>query len=43
MDEMEFKKAPQANLQTWSGVGRMITISSIAIVIVLALMAATLL
>ncbi|RVU38488.1 aa3-type cytochrome c oxidase subunit IV [Hwanghaeella grinnelliae] len=42
MDEMEFKKAPQANLQTWSGVGKMITISSIAIVILLAIMAATL-
>ena len=42
MEEMEFKKAPQANLQTWGGVGKMITISTIAIVIVLAIMAATL-
>ena len=43
MDEMEFKKAPQANLQTWNGVGKLITISTVAILIVLALMAAALL
>lgn len=43
MEEMEFKKAPQANLQTWSGVGRMITISTVAILAVLAIMAAALL
>ncbi len=42
MDELEFKKAPQANLQTWSGVGKLITFSTIAIVIVLLIMAATL-
>lgn len=43
MEEMEFKKAPQANLQTWNGVGRLITISTIAILITLAIMAAALL
>ena len=42
MDELEFKKAPQANLETWSGVGRLITYSTVAIVIVLLIMAATL-
>jgi|GEM_PF-3096322 len=42
MEEMEFKKAPQANLQTWAGVGRMIALSSIAIMVLLAIMAATL-
>ena len=42
MDEMEFKKAPQSNLQTWSGVGKLIAWSTIAIVIVLLIMAATL-
>lgn len=43
MEDLEFKKAPQANLQTWGGVGKMIAISTVAIVIVLLLMAATLL
>jgi len=42
-DELEFKKAPQANLQTWSGVTRLFVIGVVAIVIVLLLMAATLL
>jgi len=42
MDDMEFKNAPQANLQTWSGVGKLIAYSTVAVVIVLLIMAATL-
>lgn len=43
MEEMEFKKAPQANLQAWNGLGKTATISTVAIIIVLAIMAAALL
>ncbi|MDW3207865.1 MAG: hypothetical protein R8L07_20205 [Alphaproteobacteria bacterium] len=42
MDDMEFSKAPRANLDTWDGLKKTITWSSVAIVIVLAIMAATL-
>jgi len=41
-EEMEFTKAPQANLQTWAGVTRLITISCVAIAIFLLILAATL-
>ena len=41
-DELEFKNAPRANLQTWDGLNKLIAISAVAIVIVLLLMAATL-
>ena len=41
-EDMEFTKAPQANLQTWHGVTRLITISGIAIAILMLIMAGTL-
>jgi hypothetical protein len=40
---MEFLSAPQQNLQTWSYVTRLIMVSCICIVLLLAVMAATLL
>lgn len=39
-EEMEFKKAPRANLQTWSGMNTLIIWSTAGIVIVLLLLAA---
>ncbi|MEQ8443328.1 MAG: hypothetical protein RIM33_13145 [Alphaproteobacteria bacterium] len=42
MDDLEFSKAPRENLETWDGVKKVILYSSIGIIIVLALMAATL-
>lgn len=42
MEDLEFKKAPKSHLQTWAGLNRLITVSVVGIVIVLALMAATL-
>lgn len=42
MEDMEFNKAPRANLDTWDSLKKTITWSSVAIVIVLAIMAATL-
>ena len=41
-DEPDFMKAPQANLQTWRGVTRLITISCVLIAILLIVMAGTL-
>jgi hypothetical protein len=41
--EMEFLRAPQENVQTWERVVKMITWSCISIVLLLAIMAATLL
>lgn len=43
MDELDFKKAPQSNLHTWSGVIRLFAYSTAAIAVVLLLMAAALL
>ncbi|MDJ0684927.1 MAG: hypothetical protein QNJ84_09520 [Alphaproteobacteria bacterium] len=39
-EEMEFKKAPRANLQTWAGMNTLIIWSTAGIVIVLLLLAA---
>ena len=41
-EELEFQKAPQANLQTWAGLMRLITISCVAIALFLLILAATL-
>ncbi len=41
-EELEFKQAPQANLQTYSGVNKLIAISVVGIVLVLLIMAGTL-
>lgn len=42
MDDMEFNQAPRENLDTWDGLKSLITWGSVAIAIVLAIMAATL-
>lgn len=42
-EEMEYLRAPQDNIQTWSGVVKLITWSTIAIAILLVILAATLL
>lgn len=42
-EPMEYLRAPQDNVQTWSGVVKLITWSTIAIVILLIILAATLL
>ena len=41
-DDLEFNKSPRENLDTWGGVKKLILYSSIGVVIVLVLMAATL-
>ncbi len=41
-EELEYRKAPQANLQTWSGVTRLIIISCVSIALFLLILAATL-
>lgn len=41
-EELEFKAAPRANLQTWAGLNKLITYSSAGIVILLLLLAAIL-
>jgi len=41
-DDLEFNKSPRENLDTWGGVKKLILYSSIFVVIVLVLMAATL-
>jgi len=41
-EELEFNKAPQANLQTWSAVTRMIAIACVSIALFLLIIAATL-
>ncbi len=41
--DMEFKKAPQAHLDTWNNVTKLVFWSSIGVVVLLILMAATLL
>lgn len=41
-EELEYQKSPQANLQTWSGVVKLITISCVSIALFLLILAATL-
>ncbi|MEQ9491049.1 MAG: hypothetical protein RIM72_18885 [Alphaproteobacteria bacterium] len=41
-EELEYQKSPQANLQTWSGVVRLIVISCVSIALFLLILAATL-
>lgn len=41
-EELEFKSAPRANLQTWSGLNKLIVYASVGIAVVLLLMGAIL-